>query len=108
MESYLEYLTGIVGAGDVIPLMFIMAIVGPFVMYKLLHTDLTGRFGALKWLIAAMTFLSCLVLFVGTGGYIGSLFDVTTIGMGVGLVAFYYSFDAFTSLLPSTCQMEKK
>jgi len=108
MEDYLGYLSGIVGTETVIPFMFAMAICGPFLMYKLLNSRPTGLMGALRWPIAILTFFSCLILFVSTGGYFGSEFDYTTIGMGAGLVAFYYAFDAFTSLLPSTCEIQGK
>jgi len=106
MENYFNYIGGIVGAKALVPVVFLLAIIGPFFVYKLVHHVHTGWMNAIKWLFAAITFFSCLVLFVCTGGFVGTQLDSPALGMGVGLVAFYYSYNAFTSLLPSTCVIE--
>ena len=108
MEDYLDFISGIVGDGIIIPLLFTMAIIGPFAVCKLVRDDKPGWINLVKWLVAILTFFSCLLLWVSTGGYIGGKFGSVDIGMGAGLVVFYYSYNGFTSLLPSTCSIENK
>ncbi len=106
MEDYLNYITGIVGARAVVILMLSVALLGPCVVYRLVNSTLSGWQSKLKWFIAAITYFSCLMLFITTGGFIGSQLDYPALGMGLGLLAFYYAYNAFTSLLPSTCPIE--
>jgi len=108
LDAYIEYLGEIVGMTAIIPFMFVVAILGPYIVYKILHSDVSAKVHFLKWLVAVLTFFSCLILCVGTGGFIGSKFGFSALGMGTGLLAFYFIFDAFTGLLPSTCEIEHK
>jgi len=108
MEDYLNYLSGIVGHGLIIPFMFIVAIGGPVLLFCHLHHDKPRCLNSLKWPLAAATFFTCLFLFISTGGYIGSKFEFAALGMGLGLLAFYYAYNGFTSLLPTTCAIESK
>jgi len=106
MEDYFNYISGIVGADIIVPIVFLLAVFGPIVVYQLVHHVHSGWLNKIKWLFAAITFFSCLVLYISSGGFIGGQFDSPALGMGVGLVAFYYSYNWFTSLLPSTCSIE--
>lgn len=108
MDAYIEYLGTIVGTKAIIPFMFAVSLFGPYIVFKLLHSNVSGKLQVLKWLTAVLTFFSCLVLFVATGGFIGSLLGFSALGMGSGLLAFYFLFDAFTGLLPSTCEIQRK
>lgn len=108
MDAYIEYLGEIVGVTAIIPFMFVVSISGPYIVYRILHSDASAKVHFLKWVIAVLTFFSCLILLVGTGGYIGSRFGFSALGMGTGLLAFYFIFDAFTGLLPTTCEIEQK
>ena len=108
MEDYLNYLSGMVGSIAIVTFMFIVAIGGPLLLFKQLHHDKPGWLNRLKWPLAVVTFFTCLFLFISTGGYIGSLFESAALGMGAGLVTFYYAYNGFTALLPSTCQIESK
>ncbi len=106
MEDYLNYVAGIVGAMFMLPIVFSLALAGPIVIYKLVHNVHTGWLNKVKLFIAVLTFFSCLILFISTAGFIGSQFDFPALGMGLGLVAFYYAYNTFTSFLPSTCPIE--
>ena len=108
MEGYLDFIRDIVGAGAIVPLLFIMAIGGPFFVYKCVHNDKPCWQTTLKWPVAAVTFFSCLLVCISTAGYLGSIFGSADLGMGLGLVVFYYLYSFFTSLLPSTCEIPNK
>lgn len=108
MEDYLNYVAGIFGAKVMVPIVFSVALLGPCIVYRLVNSTLAGWQNKLKWLIAALTYFSCLMIFIITGGFIGTQLDYPALGMGLGLVIFYYSYNAFTSLLPSTCPIEYK
>lgn len=108
MEDYLDYFAGIVGAKFMVSVIVVLALLGPCIVYKLVNSTLSGWKSKFKWCIAALTYFSCLLLFVVTGGYIGSQFNYPALGMGLGLVIFYYAYNAFTSLLPSTCPVDFK
>jgi len=108
MEDYLSYLSGIVSSEWLVLFMFIIAIVGPILLFSHLHHDKPRLLNQLKWSLAVVTFFSCLFLFLSTGGYIGSKFESAALGMGLGLLAFYYAYNGFTSLLPTTCEIESK
>ena len=106
MEDYLDYLAGILGAKIMVSVVLSVALLGPCIVYKLVNSTLNSWMSRLKWSIAALTYFSCLILFITSGGFIGTQFDYPALGMGLGLVVFYYSYNAFTSLLPSTCPIE--
>jgi len=108
MENYFEYIGGIIGANALVPIAFLLALLGPIIVYKLVHHVHSGWLNKVKWFFAALTFFTCLILYISTGGFIGGKFDYPALGMGIGLVAFYYSYNAFTSLLPSTCAIESR
>jgi len=104
MNEYIDYIGGIVGTIAIVPLMFVIAVVGPILLFNLIQHQ-QNRLNSLKWPLAVITFFTCLILFISTGGYIGSLFESSALGMGAGLAAFYYAYNAFTALLPSTCSI---
>lgn len=106
MESYFNYIAGMVGTIVIVPFMFMLAIVGPIILYNQLHYNKFPWLDKIKWPLAVLTFMTCLFLFICTGGYIGAKFESAALGMGVGLVAFYYAYNRFTLLLPTTCQIE--
>lgn len=106
MGDYLNYISKLVGGDPMIPVVFSLALLGPIVVYGLVHNVHTGWLNKVKWLIAIITFFSCLILYIGTAGYIGQKYGFPALGMGVGLVAFYFSYNYFTSMLPSTCSIE--
>jgi len=103
MDGYFSYISGLVGSEAIVPVMFVIAIVGPLVLFYMLHHNKPQCLRTIKWPLAALTFFTCLFLFISTGGYVGSQFDFAALGMGVGLVAFYNAYNFFTGLLPSTC-----
>jgi len=105
MSEYINYIGGIVGTTAIVPLMFVIAVVGPVLLFNIIQHQ-QNRLNSLKWPLAILTFFTCLILFISTGGYIGSLFDSSALGMGAGLVTFYYAYNAFTGLLPSTCPID--
>jgi len=106
MEDYLNYIAGILGAKAVLPIVFSFVLFGPFIVYKLVNSALSAWMTKLKWLLAALTYFSNLIIFISTAGFIGKQLDYPALGMGVGLVLFYYSYKAFTSLLPNTCTID--
>ncbi|MCK4742263.1 MAG: hypothetical protein KAT25_00435 [Sulfuriflexus sp.] len=108
MEDYFNYLGGMVGTITIVPFLFVAAVAGPWIIFYQLHNDKLQWLSRLRWPLAVLTFFSCLFLFISTGGYIGSKFDYASLGMGAGLVSFYYAYDYFTSLLPSTCSIDNK
>lgn len=108
MDGYFSYISGLIGSMTIVPIMFVIAISGPLVLFNILHHDKPQWLSAIKWPLAVLTFFTCLFLFISTGGYVGSQFDFAALGMGVGLVAFYYAYNFFTGLLPSTCPIENK
>lgn len=106
MEDYFNYIAGIVGAKIIVTAVFTLALLGPCMVYKLVNSSLSGWKSKFKWCLAVLTYFSCLVLFITTGGFVGSQYNYPSLGMGLGLVIFYYAYNAFTSLLPSTCPIE--
>lgn len=108
MDGYFSYISGLVGSAAIVPVMFVIAIVGPLVLFNILHHNKPQWLSAIKWPLAVLTFFTGLFLFISTGGYVGSQFNFTAFGMGVGLAAFYYAYNIFTGLLPSTCAIENK
>jgi len=108
MDGYFSYISGLVSSAAIVPVMFVIAIVGPVVIFNILHHDKPHFLRAIKWPLAVLTFFTCLFLFISTGGYVGSKFDFTALGMGVGLVAFYNAYNYFTGLLPTTCTIENQ
>jgi len=106
LGDYLNYISKLVGGDAMLPVVFILALLGPIVVYRLVHNVRTGWLNKFKWFIAIITFFSCLILYIGTAGYIGQKYGFPALGMGLGLVAFYFSYNFFTSKLPSTCSIE--
>lgn len=106
IADYFNYISGIVGAKALVVAMFFVAVIGPCCLYKMVNSQLVGWKSKLKWCLAAVTYFSCLILFITIGGFVGKQFDYPALGMGAGLVAFYFAYNAFTSLLPSTCPIE--
>ena len=105
MDGYFSYISGLVGSMTIVAIMFVIAVAGPLMIFKTVHHDKPKWLSTMKWPLAVLTFFTCLFLFISTGGYVGSLFDSAALGMGVGLMAFYYTYNAFTALLPSTCSI---
>jgi len=106
MEAYFNYLGSMIGTITVVPFMFVIAIAGPIILFNQLHYQRLPWLNKAKWPLAVLTFLTCLFLFVCTGGFIGSQLESESLGMGVGLAAFYYVYNRFTLSLPTTCQIE--
>ena len=106
IEAYFNYIGAMVGTITVVPFMFMIAIAGPIILFKQLHYHQLSWLNKIKWPLAALTFLTSLFLFVCTGGFIGTQFGSESLGMGAGLVAFYYVYNRFTLSLPTTCQIE--
>jgi len=108
LEEYMDYIVGILGTKAVLPIVFSLVLLGPFVVYKLVHNVHTRWLNKVKWIFAVLAFFSCLIIFISTGGFIGFQYDFPALGMGIGLVSFYYAYNGYTSLLPSTCSIEAK
>ena len=108
MQGYFEYISAMLGGTILMVIVFMIAVIGPLLLFNLLKNERPQCLQAFKWPLAALTFFTNLILFIGSGGYIGSLFDVAALGMGGGLVSFYYAYNAFTALLPSTCPVNQK
>jgi len=108
MLEYLNYLSGLIGSITIVLFMFGVAIAGPFFLFIQLHNEEPTSSQKLRWIVAAVTFFVCLFLFIVTGGYIGRQFGYSALGMGGGLLSFYYAYNWFTSLLPSTCPISSE